>query len=176
MRFVESDASRFVSEQQATARLIDEVQSEEGDLSSVFYSLAGGQDADRTILLKRLDSLEAALRQTIQAGAASSNSRHWTHVQRAAVLFGEGRATIRSAARLQRLLSDTPKPVAAIADLASSSAAPNGVVQAERERLLPHSLLSHPAASLCWSPSSSRLHGLFRESNVPAPSLAGGNY
>lgn len=36
MRFVEDDASRFVSEQQATARLIYEVQNEEGDLSAVF--------------------------------------------------------------------------------------------------------------------------------------------
>src|SRR4029077_21198706 len=97
MRFVESDASRFVSERKATARLIDEVQSEEGDLSSVFYSLAAGQDTDRTILLKRLDSLEAAVRRTIEAGAASSDSLLWTHVQRAADLFmEEGRATIRS--------------------------------------------------------------------------------
>ena len=55
MRFVESDASRFVSEQQATARLIDEVQSEEGNLSSVFYSLAAGHDTDRAVLLQRLD-------------------------------------------------------------------------------------------------------------------------
>ena len=137
MRFVESDASRFVSEQQATARLIDEVQSEEGDLSSVFYSLAGGQDADRTILLKRLDSLEAALRRTIEAGAASSDSRHWTHVQRAAVLFmEEGRATIRSGRPPSSAFYQTHQNLlAAIADLASSSFAPNGVVQAERERL-----------------------------------------
>ena len=137
MRFVESDASRFVSEQQATARLIDEVQSEEGDLSSVFYSLAGGQDADRTILLKRLDSLEAAIRRTIEAGAASSDSRHWTHVQRAAVLFmEEGRATIRSGRPPSSAFYQTHQNLlAAIADLASSSFAPNGVVQAERERL-----------------------------------------
>ncbi len=137
MRFVESDASRFVGEQQATARLINEVQSEEGDLSSVFYSLAAGQDTDRTILLKRLDSLEAAVRRTIQAGAASSDSLLWTHVQRAADLFmEEGRATIRSSRppssafyqRHQNLL-------AAIADLAGSSFSPSGAVLAERERL-----------------------------------------
>jgi signal transduction histidine kinase len=137
MRFVESDASRFVTEQQATARLIDEVQSEEGDLSAVFYSLAAGHDSDRTVLLKRLDTLESAVRKTIQAGSASSESRLWTNVQRAADLFmEEGRATIRSGRspassfyqRHQNLL-------AAIADLANSSFSPNGAVRAERERL-----------------------------------------
>ena len=87
--------------------------------------------------MKRLDSLEAAVRRTIEAGAASSDSRLWTHVQRAADLFmEEGRATIRSGRppssafyqRHQNLL-------AAIADLASSSFSPNGAVLAERERL-----------------------------------------
>src|SRR5262245_43460744 len=47
MRFIESDASRFVTEQQAKAHLIQEVQSEEGNLSNVFYALASGQDVDR---------------------------------------------------------------------------------------------------------------------------------
>src|SRR4029077_5853977 len=82
MRFVESDASRFVAEQQATARLIDEVQSEEGNLSSVFYSLAAGHAVDRAVLLGRLDALEAAVRRTIKTGASSSDSRLWTNVQR----------------------------------------------------------------------------------------------
>ena len=112
MRFVESDAARFVGEQQATARLIDEVQSEEGDLSSVFYSLAAGQATDRTILLKRLDSLEAAVRRTIETGAASSDSGLWKHVQRAADLFmEEGRATVRSGRPPSScLLPEAPKP------------------------------------------------------------------
>src|SRR5262249_11057276 len=97
MRFVESDASRFVGEQQATARLIDEVQSEEGNLSSVFYSLAAGQDIDRSVLLKRLDALEAAIRRTIDTGAASNQALLWNNVHRAAEMFlEEGRATIRS--------------------------------------------------------------------------------
>src|SRR5690348_3701546 len=56
MRFVESDASRFVTEQQATARLISEVQSEEGDLSAIFYALATRQDGDRDALLDRLNA------------------------------------------------------------------------------------------------------------------------
>ena len=137
MRFVESDASRFLAEQQAAARLIHELQSEEGNLSSVFYSLAAGQDTDRAVLLKRLDDLESAIRRTIDAGAASSGSLLWSNVGRAAERFiEEGRATIRSSRppsssfyqRHQNLLAD-------LADLASSSFSPNGAVRAENERL-----------------------------------------
>ena len=111
--FVESDASRFVSEQQATARLIDEVQSEEGDLSSVFYFACGAARMPTgTILLKRLDSLEAAIRRTIEAGA---------RLQRLTALDacpaggrpvhggGPRHDSFRPPA-LQRLLSDAPKP------------------------------------------------------------------
>ena len=48
MRFMESETTRFATEQQATAKLIYEVQSEEGNLSSVFYSMAAGKGrADR---------------------------------------------------------------------------------------------------------------------------------
>ncbi len=77
MRFVESDASRFVSEHQATARLIEEVQSEEGNLSNVFYSLAAGSKIDRAVLLRQLDALEAAVHRTIKTGEESGNSRLW---------------------------------------------------------------------------------------------------
>ena len=45
MEFIESDAARFATEQQATARLIHEMQSEEGNLSAVFYSLASGRES-----------------------------------------------------------------------------------------------------------------------------------
>src|SRR5262249_47393212 len=97
MRFIESDASRFVVEQQATARLIDELQSEEGDLSSVFSSMASRRAVDRDVMLKRLDALESAIRRTIAAGTASPDSVLWNKVQRAADMFIEaGRATIRS--------------------------------------------------------------------------------
>src|SRR5262245_61174269 len=97
MRFVEADASRFVSEQQATSRLIGEVQSEEGDLSAIFYGLATRQDGDREALLKRIDALESSLRNTIAVGSASGSSPLWNDVRRAADLFiQEGRATLRS--------------------------------------------------------------------------------
>src|SRR5262245_17059246 len=137
MRFIESDASRFVAEQQATARLIDEVQSEEGNLSSVFYSLASRRDVDRDLMLKRLDALETAIRRTLQAGTASADSFLWNKVRRTAELFiEEGRATVRSGKppageffeRHQNLL-------AALSDLASSSFSPGGAILAEHERL-----------------------------------------
>lgn len=137
MRFVETDASRFVSEQQATARLIGEVQSEEGDLSAIFYSLATRQDSDRAALLKRIDSLESALRHTIEMGSASGASPRWGGVQRAAELFlEEGRATVRSGRPPASAFYQSHQDLlAAIADLASSSLAPSGALQDERDRL-----------------------------------------
>lgn len=137
MRFIESDATRFFAEQQATALLINELQSEEGNLSSVFYSLASRREVDRELLLKRLDALESAIVRTIDAGQTSADSHLWTKVRRAAEVFiEEGRATIRSGRppngeffeRHQNLL-------AALSDLASSSLSPNGRILAERERL-----------------------------------------
>jgi signal transduction histidine kinase len=136
MRFIQSDASRFVAEQSATARLIGEAQSEEGNLSSVFYALAARQNVDRGLLLKRLDALESAIRRTTDAGATSPNSQLWNKVRRSAELFiEEGRTTIRAGhppsdefyQRHQNLL-------AALADLAASSL-PGGGLKAETERL-----------------------------------------
>jgi signal transduction histidine kinase len=137
MRFVESDASRFVSEQQATARLIYEVQNEEGDLSAVFYALASGQVSDRDALLKRIDALEAALRHTMDLGSASGASPLWSDVRRTAELFIEqGRATIRSRLQLSsEFFQCHQNLLAAIANLAAASLAPSGAVSDERERL-----------------------------------------
>src|SRR5215475_194175 len=98
MRFLESDAVRFAAEQQATARLIDEVQSEEGNLSSVFYSLAAGnRNIDSARLLKRLDAVETAIHRTTDVGAASRDAALWKAVRRAADSFvAECRDTVRS--------------------------------------------------------------------------------
>lgn len=137
MRFIESDASRFVLEQQATARFIDEVQNEEGDLSAIFYSLATRQDRDRESLLRRIDALEAALRHTIDAGSASGSSPLWADVRKATDLFIEqGRAAVRSQQPPSNEFYQCHQNLlAAIADLAASSLSPNGAVLAERERL-----------------------------------------
>jgi signal transduction histidine kinase len=137
MRFVEDDASRFVSEQQATARLIYEVQNEEGDLSAVFYALASGKVDDRTSLMQRIDALEAALRHTLDSGSASGSSPLWSDVRRAAERFVEqGRATVLSGRQpSNEFYQYHQNLLAAIADLAAASLAPSGAVRAERERL-----------------------------------------
>lgn len=98
MRSIEADAERLVAEEQATIRLINEVQGEEGNLSSVFYELAAGrEDSEKAALLRRLDSLESALRQTTNTGMASRDSGLWNHVHSAGDDFlAEGRAVIRS--------------------------------------------------------------------------------
>ena len=102
LRSTQAIAADFAAEQQATARLIDEVQSEEGDLSSVFYSLAAGQQyVDRTVLLKRLDALEAAVRRTTEAGARPATRCSGTACGGRPTLSWRRAATpIRSAARL----------------------------------------------------------------------------
>src|SRR5436190_11528021 len=85
MRSMESIAAQFAIEQQATVRLIDEMQSEEGNLSSVFYSLAAGQQSlDGDPLLKRLDALERSIHHTTDVGRASRDASLWNSVRRAA--------------------------------------------------------------------------------------------
>ncbi len=75
MRSIELEAENIAAEQQATMGLIDEVQREEANLSSVFYSLASGrEEAHREESLKRLDSPEAALHRTTRAGVTSPNA------------------------------------------------------------------------------------------------------
>ena len=101
MRSMEAIAASFATEQQATVRLIDEMQSEEGNLSSVFYSLAAGQQyLDGDPLLKRLDALESSIHRTTDVGRASRDAALWNGVRRAADAFiAEGRDTIRCGAR-----------------------------------------------------------------------------
>jgi len=95
---VESEAKELVEQEQATVRLIDEVQSEEGNLSAVFYALAAGLPTpDRRVLSGRLDALEAAIHRTTEAGVASSASPTWQNVRSAAERFiAEGRDTLNS--------------------------------------------------------------------------------
>lgn len=95
---VEAEAEKLVTEEQATVRLIDEVQGVEGNLSAVFYSLArGGRAANQAQLLARLDNLEAAIDKTTAAGIASGGSSVWGKVRTVAAEFiAEGRGVIRS--------------------------------------------------------------------------------
>jgi len=98
MRAIESDNDRLVAEQQATIRLIDEVQGEEGNMSSVFYSLAAGRENTHPQeLLQRLDNLEAALQRTTSGGLASPDAALWNKVRQSADAFiVEGRDILRS--------------------------------------------------------------------------------
>jgi signal transduction histidine kinase len=137
MRSIESEAARSAAQQQATVRLIYEVQSEEGNLSSVFYSLAAGEEyVDGEPLLKRLDALEAAIRRTTDIGAASQDAALWMEVRRAADSFiAEGRDTIRNHRRPSHdFYVRHQNLLAALADLTGSSVTSNGAVPSARER------------------------------------------
>ncbi|MFN0169822.1 MAG: sensor histidine kinase [Bryobacteraceae bacterium] len=94
----ESGAARLVEGQRSTLRLIDAIQREEDSLSAVFYELAAnpnpGNQAD---LLKRLETLEQAIRRTIDAGLLSGDPKLWTGVKDSVEQFiAEGRAVLRS--------------------------------------------------------------------------------
>jgi signal transduction histidine kinase len=138
MRSIESGAVQLVTEQQDTVGLINEIQSEEGNLSSVFYSLAAGNGrADREQLLRRLDALENAIRRTTDAGLASADSILWTKIRRAAEAFiAEGRETIRSGrAPSEEFFQRHQNLLAAVADLTSSNFVARKQAQtAENER------------------------------------------
>ncbi|MBK5295210.1 MAG: sensor histidine kinase [Acidobacteriia bacterium] len=138
MRFIESDAARLVAEQQATVRLIAEMQSEEGNLSIVFYSLAAGRNrTDPGELLKRLDALESAIRRTTDAGMASPDSILWNKVRKAAEAFiAEGRDALRSnRPSSEEFFQRHQNLLAALADLTSSNfIARNEAQKAESER------------------------------------------
>ncbi|MEO8131246.1 MAG: sensor histidine kinase [Bryobacteraceae bacterium] len=99
MRSIELEAGRAAAEQQATIRLIDEVQREEGNLSSVFYSLATGREqTHRQELLRRLDSLEGALHRTTSGGRDSPESALWDKVRASAdAIILEARETLKYA-------------------------------------------------------------------------------
>jgi len=136
MRFIESKAAGFAAEQQATVRLIDEVQSEEGNLSSVFYSLAAGQEyVDGDPLLKRLDALETAIRRTTDIGTASRDAVLWKNVRRAADAFiAEGRDTVRARRPPTQIFFQRHQNLlAALADLTGSNFSSSGALSEERE-------------------------------------------
>src|SRR5436190_18502841 len=132
MRSIESDAARLVSEQQSTVRLVDEIQSEEGNLSSVFYSLAPGHDTDRDVLLKRMDALESAIRKTTDTGLASRDSILWNKVRKAADAFiAEGRETVRlNRQPSEEFFQRHQNLLASLADLTNSNFAARNDAQA----------------------------------------------
>jgi len=139
---VESDAEQLATEEQATVRLIDEVQGEEGNLSAVFYSLAAGRATpNREELARKLDALEGAIQRTTQAGIASGGSEAWRKVQRAAARFiAEGRTTLTSGGPSGRPINDTfytlhQNLIDSVAELASGNfVAESAQERRERER------------------------------------------
>ena len=94
----ESGAAQLMEGQRSTLRLIDEIQREEDSLSAVFYELASKTDpGNRADLLRKLETLEKAIRHTIDAGLRSGDVKLWTAVRDAAEHFiSEGRAVLKS--------------------------------------------------------------------------------
>lgn len=98
IRSTESGAARLVEGQRSTLRLIDEIWREEDSLSAVFYELAASPaPGNRTDLLTRLETLEGAIRRTIDAGLQSGDAELWAEVRsRVEQFIAEGRAVIKA--------------------------------------------------------------------------------
>src|SRR4051812_13638232 len=138
MRFIQTDAVRFAADQQAAMRLINEVQSEESNLSAVFYSLATSPaQSSSALLLNRLDTLQTAIHRTTDIGLASPESRQWTNVRRAADVFlAEAYRTVRSQTRPSaQFFQSHQSLLAAVADLTGSEFVSAEAIRTERERL-----------------------------------------
>ena len=100
MKALETETVGLVQREQATIHLIDEVQSEEGNLSAVFYAMATGRGANRAAMEARLEELEIALHKTTDAGSKSGPTLSWSQIREAADGFiKEGRAALRSNGR-----------------------------------------------------------------------------
>ncbi len=135
MRSMESIAANYATQQQATVRLIDEIQSEEGNLSSVFYSLAAGQEyLDGDPLLNRLNALENSIHRTTDVGRASRDAALWNSVRRAADAFiAEGRETVRlRKSPSTEFFQRHQTLLAALADLTGSNFSSSGALNEER--------------------------------------------
>jgi signal transduction histidine kinase len=138
MRLIQSDNARLLADQRVTAQLIDELQSEEGNLGNVFYSLATGADGiKRDELMRRLDALESAIQQTTDVGGKSLDSALLQRVRREAGAFiAEGRDTLqRRRAPADQFYRRHQNLLDALADLASSNFAAGHAAQVnEAER------------------------------------------
>ncbi|HUQ91179.1 MAG TPA: sensor histidine kinase [Bryobacteraceae bacterium] len=98
IRSTESGAARLVEGQRSTLRLIDQIQREEDSLSAVFYELAANPNpGNQTELLKRLETLEHAIRRTMEEGLLSEDQKLWSDVKSGVERFiAEGRAVLKS--------------------------------------------------------------------------------
>jgi signal transduction histidine kinase len=98
IRSTEATASQLVEEQRAMLRLIEDIQQEQDNLSAIFYSLAADQSAaNRAAALRKLDSMEITIRDTLAAGLSSRRPEYWNEVRGAVDGFvTEGRSVIHS--------------------------------------------------------------------------------
>lgn len=98
VRTTEFGAATLVERQRSTLRLIDAIQREEDSLSAVFYELAATTDlGNRPDLLKKLETVEQAIRRTMDAGLLSGDPALWAGVRQGVERFiASGRAVLQS--------------------------------------------------------------------------------
>lgn len=88
METVERQNEVLLAQRRVTTQLIDEIQSENAGLSSLFYELVAGPRAvDRPSLLARLGQIEKAVQKTFRAAGNEAPSARWMEARVAVGLY-----------------------------------------------------------------------------------------
>ena len=147
LQVAEQEADSTIAQQTAAVQLLNDVQTEEGSLSEVFYSLTARPARQTGLLPQRLQMLSAAIHQKTGLGTSLSNAADWQRVREKADQFvAEGRAMLQRpgspAAKLARAHQEV---IDAMADLTSSTFAASTLMrrrEAERNaERVQHALL-----------------------------------
>jgi two-component system sensor histidine kinase UhpB len=121
---IERNALSLMLEQNASTRLVDELQQEEDALSAVFYALVAQQGSQPPMdLLRQLDEVSARVHASTEAGQALGTPENWLGVRRAANTFiGEVRRTLISGGSPSaRLFTSHDELVNTLTEIASQS-------------------------------------------------------
>ncbi|MCL6508968.1 MAG: sensor histidine kinase [Bryobacteraceae bacterium] len=89
IRSIQTTASELAEDQFTQMALVDEVQREQGSLSTIFYRLAGGGGSlDRSQILEQINATERNIRQLVDRAPHISPDREaWNHLGAAASAF-----------------------------------------------------------------------------------------
>lgn len=98
---IQAGAGRLLREQLLTARLINDVQQEQGTLSAISFELSrGGGPARRGQLLRQLNETETDLERIVASGAGTAEARMYSDLDRAARAFAAEARLLLAAERI----------------------------------------------------------------------------
>jgi signal transduction histidine kinase len=100
-RSMEASADELVQEQLVTARLINEIQDEQGTLNAVFYELSSAKESlDRSNLISQLDETDRDIARIVTSASKSPEVEVWQQLRAAAKAFSTEARRLIIAGRL----------------------------------------------------------------------------